>query len=603
MKQKAFLKHLALALCVALLSGAILGCRPQPKLSTAGDYEQFHASQSSDDQQRFDELSSRLFKDEVTSSLINLHYTLTRPADFGISEYPITFGSFSLEQMAQDRKDLKDLKDELSSIDKSRLSKDSRLTYDILESYVDTELSSEGLELYYQPVSPTVGIQAQLPILLCEYAFYQKQDVEDYLGLLSQMDAYYAEILAFEQKKAEAGLFMSEDILNEVLDSCKSYTVLTGDHFMAETFRERLATLSDVTEEEKSQYTARHDAAIQEHFLPAYTNLMEGLEALRGYCTPSQGLCGLPEGKRYYEYLLASSIATSYRSVKDLRTAIVSQMAADSGEIARIISQDTSLASQIDTYDFKTSDPKEILEDLKVQIKADFPELPDRDYQIKYVPKTLEGALSPAFYLTPPLDLPDQNVIYINGSEAYESSDLYTMLAHEGYPGHLYQNVYFNEHATDHLRSILSYTSYSEGWATYVERYSYTLDNGLSPSMGQLLAANSTASLALHALLDININYYGWTKEQVADYLKESFMIDDFEVVDNFYTALTANPTNYLEYYVGYLEINNMRKEAEKKLGGQFDLKKFHTFLLDIGPAPFEVIHSYFQTWLMTYQL
>ena len=126
-------------------------------------------------------------------------------------------------------------------------------------------------------------------------------------------------------------------------------------------------------------------------------------------------------------------------------------------------------------------------------------------------------------------------VIYINNGSIGTSGDLYTTLAHEGYPGHLYQNVYFLSHNDSPLRNVLSFGSYSEGWATYVENYAYTTDNGLSPEMGQMLAYNASATLGLHALLDININYYGWDRETVADYLSETFGITDRETADNIY--------------------------------------------------------------------
>lgn len=600
MRQKTLSRCTGLLLAGFLAFTSLTGCSSWPAESSANEYEQFSASDAAEIQVQFDKMTDQLFREEVVSSVIDLHYTLSDPEKYGIDTYEATFGDFSLDHMKENYQDMRELQAELKAFSRDKLREDQQLTYDILESYVETELGSEGLELYYQPLSPTIGIQAQLPILLCEYAFYRKQDVEDYLSLLGELDQYYSQILAFEQEKADAGLFMNEQALNEVLDSCESYTVLPENNFMTETFQERLAELGDVTEEEKAAYLSRHETVLREQFIPAYAGLMEGLESLRPRCTAAKGLCSQPEGKKYYEYLLASSVATSYDSVDALSSAIISQMAEDNGQMAKIISENPNLISEIDTYEFKLTEPAEILEDLKKQMAADFPELPSRNYTVKYVPKALENSLSPAFYLTPPLDLPDHNVIYINGNDKYDSSDLYTILAHEGYPGHLYQNVYFNENSSCDLRSILSFSSYSEGWASYVERYAYSLDNGLSPALGELLAYNSSASLALHAFLDIAINYHGWSKMQTADYLRDTFGIVDQEVVDNFYHAMIANPTNYLEYYVGYLEIMNMRRTAEKKLGSRFNLKEFHKFLLDIGPAPFEVIQSHFQVWMAT---
>ena len=159
--------------------------------------------------------------------------------------------------------------------------------------------------------------------------------------------------------------------------------------------------------------------------------------------------------------MIASNTGTSYTTVDDLRKAIENQIDSDLMSMSKIIRDNPQVLDLLDDYSFNKTEPKEILEDLQKQLPKDFPELPPCSYTVKYVPKALEGSLSPAFYLTPPLDNFENNVIYINGNEKYSSEDLYTVLAHEGYPGHLYQNVYFLNQNPCHLRSLMSFSSYS----------------------------------------------------------------------------------------------------------------------------------------------
>ena len=212
--------------------------------------------------------------------------------------------------------------------------------------------------------------------------------------------------------------------------------------------------------------------------------------------------------------------------------------------------------------------------------------------------KTLEGFLSPAFYLTVPIDRPEDNSIYINNQSA-DAGSLYTTMAHEGYPGHMYQTNYFNQHNTCNLRNVLDFQGYVEGWGTYAEYYAYTLDHGMEEQVGELLQHNAAFTLALYALLDINIHYEGWDMDQVNDYLTMYFQIDDPSVISSIYYEVVENPSNYLSYYTGYLEFLNMREEAQQRLGANFSLLEFNRFLLDIGPAPFSVIRNYFTQWLM----
>ena len=551
---------LALLLSASMLTACAGPKTPAPAEPSSAQYEQYQADHVSV-QNQFDALTQTIFKEELSNSGLDLHYTLADPASRGITEIPDTFGEFSLGSMKKNYNEMRDLKKALGSIDIKKLTKEQKLAYKILSSYLETELSSEGMELYAQPLTSTIGIQTQLPVLLAEYAFYSKKDVDHYLALLSTIDTYYEQILEFEKEKSEAGLFMCDTAADHVLQSCEAYLIQPDHSFLAETFNERVDALTDASPEEKAAYKEQNLAVLKDHFIPAYKNLIDGITALMGTGTNEKGLSEFPQGKE-------------------------------------IVQTHPELVDALDTYTFQYTKPDEILKSLNGQISKDFPALPECSYKVKYVPKALEGTLSPAFYLVPPLDRYQDNVIYINGGTRFQNEDLFPTLAHEGYPGHLYQNVYFTSHNTCDLRRILSFSSYSEGWATYVEYYSYTLDNGLDPSMGQLLARNSAISLGLYALLDICINYDGWDKGQVKDYLSKFYNIGDSDVADTIYYSLVENPTNYMEYYVGYLEIMEMRNTAEKILKDQFDLKAFHTFLLDIGPAQFSIIQPYFRLWL-----
>lgn len=597
---------LVFLLVIGLLAGCSRGTSPAENAplgeSTAAQEYEIYKLESLTAQKDFDALTEQLFQERAIQSSLSLHYSMADPAAYGITEYPITYGDFNSQIMKDELQNMKAEKLALDAIDVNLLTDDQQLTYRILAESYQTELAAEGLELYYQPLAPTIGFQAQLPVLLAEYAFYSERDVEEYLDLLAQTDEYFSQILAFEEEKAAAGLFMTDECLDEVLSSCDAYLLPPERNFLSETFTERLAAVPGLTEEEIAGYTAQNLTVLGENFVPAYQLLVDGLTALRGTGTNDKGLYYDPKGKEYYEYLVRSATGTTYESIDLLRDAIEDQMDADLMNISRLLKENPDVASQLTDYSFTKKEPAQILDSLIGQIDADFPALGENSYTIKYVPEALEASLSPAFYLTPPMDRYESNTIYINRSFSTDDN-LFPTLAHEGYPGHLYQTVYFSSNCSDNLRKLLSFSSYSEGWAFYVETYSYSLDNGLNPQISQILASNSSSSLALHAILDLYINYYGWTKEQVGDYMKQYYDLDGTDVIDSIYTTLVANPTNYLEYYVGYLEILNMRNTAQKELGDDFNLKEFHTFLLDMGPAPFTVIEPYFKTWLMTYDL
>ncbi len=588
-------------LAATLTASLLFGCAPpnsKPTQSvTESTYEKFQAGKQTA-QQQFDAFTDSVFKEEVVKNTVNFHYTLADPAARGLKDVPVTFGDFSLDHMKKELEEIKEMQKKLREINIRELTEEQKLTYQILDEFLTTELSAEGLELYSQPLTTTIGIQTQLPVLLAEYPFYSKQDADTYLALLSTIDTYYSQLIEFEKLKAEAGLFMSDASADHVVQSCEGYLIQPDHSFLYETFNTRIDGLEGLTQEEKDAYKAQNLKVLEEHFVPAYKILVDGLTGLMGKGTNEMGLYYYPKGKEYFEYLVNSNVGTSYQSVDDLKKAIEKQMAYDILALGKLTNEQPDTIEKVEAYEFRYKEPGEIMEVLRTQITEDFPELPECSYTIKYVPEALENALSPAFYLVPPIDRYKDNVIYINGNPRFESADRYTTLAHEGYPGHLYQNVYFLAKDTCDLRSVLSFSSYSEGWATYVEHYAYTLDNGLDPAVGKALAYNSSVVLAIYALLDIAINYEGWDQERVEKYLSNFFDVEGSNVAEDIYYSLVENPTNYMEYYVGYLEIREMRNTAEKVLKDDFDLKAFHTFLLDIGPAQFSIIQPQFQLWL-----
>lgn len=578
-------------------SGLPSGSEPASQSEATPSYEIYKES-TLKIQENFDQMMEDLFLREVDNSLITLHYTLADPAAFGITDYDRTLGSYTVDDSKNAIKDAKALKVQLDQIDKRFLREDQILTHEILSSYLHTTLSSEGMELYDQPLSSSLGIQAQLPMLLSEYGFYTRQDVEDYLSLLSSIDLYYNSIAAYEKERAEKGLGLCDVSLDRIIQSCNTYLVDADHSFMSETFAQRLNQVEGLTQEEKDAYIARNRVAIDEHFVPAYQGLIHSLTALKGTGSNDKGLSYYPEGKEYYQYLVNSYTGTSYPDIPSLKTAVGVQMLNDLTAMDQLLKENPGLAKEMYTYSFSLTDPSQIMENLREQCRKDFPSINEYVCNIKNVPAALESTLSPAFYLTVPIDRPQDNSIYINNGSTSTNKNLFSTLAHEGYPGHMYQTLYFNSRDTANIRKLLDFSSYSEGWATYVEYYSYGLDNGLNPNLGALLRHNSSFTLALYAMLDLSIHYEGWDLNQTAEYLNQYFRISDESVISTIYYDIVENPANYLKYYVGYLEILNMQTEAKKALGDNYQEKEFNSFFLDIGPAPFRVIRPYFNQWL-----
>lgn len=567
----------SIALCSLLL---LTGCQNESEVGRT-------------EEERFEEFSNELFKEDIVENTINLHYTLAYPEDYGITDYEVSLGDFSIEELEDNEKELKALKKELEGFDRDELNEEQQMAYDLLMDYVEMELEVVDLTYYYEPLSPLGGYQAQLPILLAEYTFRNEQDVKDYLALLTCIDDVFEDILVYEEVRAEEGLFMADFVLEAVLEQCEEFIENPEDNYLIEVFNDKIDEMDELSEEEKEAYKEQHEELVLTEVVGGYELLIDGLEELEGSGENELGMCYLEDGERYYEYLVKCDTGSD-STVEELEKRIERYLENCEEEMYSIFEKAPDVYYELDTYEYSYIDPEDIMEDLIVQCEKDFPAPPEVDYTIKYVHESMEEHTSPAFYLTPPIDDTENNVIYVNNE--YVDDEIYTMIAHEGYPGHLYQTVMWENSEYSLVRNLFSYPGYTEGWATYTEMYAYDI-SGLSKPMADLLSCDNAYSLAVSAYIDIGVNYEGWDVDDVEDYLAD-LGIGDAEVAQEIFEAVVEEPANYLRYFVGYIEIVNLRNHAKEELGDDFDLKEFHGFMIEVGPAPFYLIEERMYDWI-----
>lgn len=533
---------------------------------------------------QFRQFTKQLFCQELSSNTISLHYTLKNPKEYDIRENEVTFGTFPT-----DNKNLlaavENLEEVLKTFDYNKLSVKNSLTYDVLKCYLNmTERDAEYI-LYDEPMGLVSGVQTQLPVILSEYPFYEQSDVDTYLQLMKTTPEYFASLLKFEQKKSKAGLFMSDKMAEQVIEQCKAFRDMEENNYLYSTFAERVQTVTSLSDKQKSDYIQKNARMMKAYVLPAYDKLICEIEKLKGSGKNEQGLCYLPRGKDYYEQVVEASTGST-RSVEEIRDMTRRQMTEDLEAMERVMQN-----SEREVNAAIPQNPVSILQDLQTKILTSFPELPDTTYEVKYVPKAMQEHLSPAFYMIPAIDAYNENVIYVNEAQIGNTMALFTTLAHEGYPGHLYQTVYFANTNPDPIRTILNFGGYVEGWATYAEMCSYYLAP-LTKDQATLLQKNSSIVLGLYTLADIGIHYDGWSREDAISFYKK-YGIGDEDNINRIYDLILGSPGNYLKYYVGYVEFLELKKDWVKEYGSQASQKEFHKAVLDVGPAPFKVVEKY----------
>ena len=551
------------------------------------------APEVSAEQQAFDQYLDQLFRDLAGSDTLTLNYSIKDPSRYSIEKPAPTLGQYTLTAMKDAHKKEASYLKCLSNFNYELLTSDQKLCYDMIKQCFSLNVEYQKYALYDEILGPTTGIQAQLPILLAEYNFSSKEDIEDYLALLMDVPRYFKQIADFEVLKSQSGLFMSDHVATEIIKQCSAFIEHPDENYLIEYFNARIEPLDYLTAKEKKEFQTLNQLYIQTYVIPAYRNLIDVLTSLLGTGTNDSGLAAYKNGRSYYEYLVQSKTGSSH-TIPELIALLDSSLSTSLLDLASLIQNDPALYDKIKDYHYIKEVPEEILSYLKKEISTDFPDLPPVNCEIKYVHESLQDYLSPAMYLTPQLDYFDENSIYINTSPNYDLSELFPTIAHEGYPGHLYQNVYFRSQNNHPIRSMLTNLGYEEGWATYAESYSYCYA-GLDPAVMGVLRDNMTATHCIYSRADIGIHYEGWSRDEACGYLSKYMSKDSSAIV---YQTLLEEPAIYLPYCVGYLEINELKSTAKKALGAKYKEKEFHTFLLDRGPLTFSILKDELSDWI-----
>lgn len=537
---------------------------------------------------RFREYTRELFCREAASDTVNLHYTLKDPEEYGIEDPPVTFGSFDAEEEAV-KAASENMRRSLLGFSYDDLDTQNRLTYDVLNYRLKNMDKSAEYLLYEEPLGLVSGVQTQLPVVLSEYQFYDRRDVDDYLALMKTTGEYFDSLIRFENEKSEAGLFMADYAADTVIGQCRAFLDMGDGNYLYSTFADRIEEIKELTKEEKSEYIQDNALVIQDYVFPAYEKLTAAVEDLKGSGKNEKGLVFLPQGKEYYE-LLAEQSTGSERSVDEMKDLTRRQISDDLEAMEQVLGISYGEAEEA-AASIGQESAELILSHLKQGISRTFPEAPETELEVKYVPEEMEEHLSPAFYMIPAIDNTGENVIYINQGHMGNELTLFTTLAHEGYPGHLYQTVFYESTDPDPIRSLMDFGGYVEGWATYAEMGSYYL-TPLSKEQAVILQKNSSVILGLYALADIGIHYDGWSRMDTIAFFS-NYGITDADTVEEIYELIIGSPANYLKYYIGYVEFLELKKDWAEEKGEEFSQKEFHEAVLEVGPAPFGIVEDY----------
>ena len=540
-------------------------------------------------QREFEDFLMDYMREPMLDQSVDIHLTFKNHTDFGFpEEYGATWGRPyaypSDDQIKKDRQRIEYLD---SGIHRWALTADQRAVYDLLSYEFESYDQSLALFYYQEPLTAGGGDHVLMPIILGEYKLETELDVKNFIRLCEDFPDYFDHLIAFETEKAASGLFMTNRNREAVQEECSSIaSAISRGSLIYSSFTENIKKLSDIlSDDEINDYINQMKDAVIDSIVPAYRNLSSKLDGISSRGTVS-GIYDTPQGSQYIDYMVRKMGITDGL---DEMTATIEKMIPEFYNEAINTPEVLNPNKPKANYTIST-----IYDYLASAGAADFPALPENtEYTVKYVDPSLKESARSAMYFQPQIDAPQENTIMVNKSRTKDvQTDIasFSVMAHEGFPGHMLQftTVFAQDFHT--LRKALTYSGNYEGWASYVEYYAYKYFPADENDIRFEYCVNMVEWL-MRARMDIGVNVHGWTSSDILDFYEFSYPayagVYIPEQFEDMRQDMMDHPLRTAPYVLGYLQINKLRARYNAS-----DMD-FHKAFLEAGSLPFPLLQSH----------
>ena len=537
----------------------------------------------------FDAFLTDEFVEAMESDYLTMHFTIRDYNSLGIEKPEAIIGTVD-DDYDQTIEDLQETLDKLESFDYNTLSATQQHDYDALKFHLENMITLNKYPLFDFYFAPGDGIIDALTTNLTEFIFYEKSDFEDYLDIVESVPGYIDEALEMTKKQAAEGYFLNETALDSTLEGIDKFVEKTTDNPLIVIFDENVDAFAGLSDAEKQDYKQRNKDLILNQYIPSYAHAGDVLESLRGSRTYGDAVCDLPDGKEYYAALAKYKSSTD-ASLEELVQICEDYLDLSIGELYSAYMK----YKNVDEEEYMDEmDPEEILAFLQNHLD-DYPKGPEVTFKASYLDPSIANDSIVAYYMEPPLDDLKNNVIKINGDNVNDTNEMYTTLAHEGFPGHLYQITWYLNTNPNMVRTQLNMIGYTEGWAMYAEDQTWHLSS-LSEGAAEINRIYTNLNYVLDAYADLAVNGLGWSADDLEKKMVELGL--NSGLGQTLYEFVTENPGQILPYGVGLAQFMRIRSVAEASLGDRFDVKEFNEVLLTYGDRPFDAVEADVNRWL-----
>ncbi len=544
---------------------------------------------SDPENKEFTKFMDQEFVNTLESDYITMHYAVKDYESYGIEKPETTIGTATLASYSEAVKTNTEALNKLKSFDYNTLSVNQQHDYDTYKKALEDSIALNSYPLFDSLFNPYSGILDNIVTNLTEFTFYTKEDFDDYLDVLSSVSDYFDEAIELTQYQAENGYFLSDTLLDAAEEWISDFVNKKEDSALICVFDEKVDAFSDLTSEEKEKYKKENKEIVLNSVIPAYENASVELEKLRGSAKYEGSLSNYPNGKEYYQALVSSKTSTN-ETVEELVSECEDYMSSLINLYIILYSLDGNIDTEYTEADFSTGTAEETLEYLKEHM-SEYPAGPEVSYVCSYLDESVANDSVLAYYLVPTIDDYKNNVVRINGELVGEDAEqLYGTLAHEGYPGHLYQTTWYYATNPHPIRTVVSMIGYSEGWAMYAECDEF-LNSTVSYEVGQYAFFDTSLGYVINAYADLGVNGLGWDVSTLQEKM-DVIGLNGEAIAQTLYDYVIEKPGMILPYGIGMMKMQSLRAKTYTALQDKFNETTLDSVLLTYGPRPFETVEK-----------
>lgn len=539
---------------------------------------------ASSDNESFEKYMSQEFVDAMNNTdYMTQAYQVKDLESYGITQADPNDGFKELIDPQAAEKTEASLK-KLKEFDYATLSTRQQHDYDVYLNELQLEQEQEQLQDYKNYWDGSSGLQSNLVTNFEEFPFRKAEDFDAYVIMITKVGDYLDQAVAFTEKQAATGYFMTDSALDSVEEQIDSFTSKTTDNELIISFSDQVDQFDGLTDAEKADYKQKVSDAVQQDMIPAFQKTRDALEKLRGSRKVDGGLSGFEKGKEYYSYLTRSESSTelSVEDLMDLTGSAIKGAVSDYSDLYQ------KYGSDKETGTLSIGDADANLKYLKSHMD-EVPTGPDLSYKVSYLDESIANPNIVAYYVNPAIDDFGDNVIKVNGSNIDDSISLYETLAHEGFPGHCYQITWYLASSPYPIRTFISNLGYTEGWAMYSETMAIKR-SGLDEYSQEMSTINNIIGYCIGAYADLGVNGLGWDEKELESKFEDLGLNSD--LADSTYQDALDTPGRLMAYGCGMAWMLALRDKAETALGSKFDEAAYNEVVLENGPRDYELVSS-----------